>query len=376
MKRVLGFTSAIAVFSGCGADSSLVLLLDSGDLDGTTDSGKSHTADSGKPHDASKETGSKETGSEDTDSKETGSEDTGSQKDAHDDRSAAEADASVVPTPPPDFLWYVFDETTGAIAHDSSPNHTDITIAGSITWKEGGVFDGMTTCGTTNVGQQYRNPPLTISGWLTPAGRTDELTTAGALLPYPPNAVSGDVPSLGGYGFGLNVWSTGSALEAEEVSPCTTAGLCAANGTQNAETAEAGDAGFSCTSTTKCDEGFKAGTRYFITVAFDPVLDAGTVEGGATDGGVPMAQVYVNGVLFDQAASRLPPFSTPAPLRLGCHNDDTTYGTTRFYDGTMRDVRVYRRQLAAEEVNQLYKNGPTLHAPSRSDAGSSDATTE
>jgi hypothetical protein len=34
------------------------------------------------------------------------------------------------------------------------------------------------------------------------------------------------------------------------------------------------------------------------------------------------------------------------------------------------------RQLAASEVTQLYVNGPTLHAPPPSDAGSSDAARE
>jgi hypothetical protein len=37
----------------------------------------------------------------------------------------------------------------------------------------------------------------------------DEEAAAHALRPYPPNAVSGDVPGLGGYGLGLDVWVDG-----------------------------------------------------------------------------------------------------------------------------------------------------------------------
>ena len=45
------------------------------------------------------------------------------------------------------------------------------------------------------------------------------------------------------------------------------------------------------------------------------------------------------------------------------HNDDPDYGTKRFYDGRIRDVRVYQRELGAAEVARLNTNGPTLHAP-------------
>jgi hypothetical protein len=62
--------------------------------------------------------------------------------------SDAEAGVAAVPTPPRDFIWYVLDETIGTTAHDSSSHHFDINVPG-VTWNQGGIFDGMTSCGGT-----------------------------------------------------------------------------------------------------------------------------------------------------------------------------------------------------------------------------------
>jgi hypothetical protein len=48
-------------------------------------------------------------------------------------------------------------------------------------------------------------------------------------------------------------------------------------------------------------------------------------------------------------------------------NQDTTYGTHRFYAGRMRDVRVYTREVGAAEIAQLHANGPTTQAPPAGD---------
>jgi hypothetical protein len=285
--------------------------------------------------------------------------DVGSSADAAD----VDADGGTVQIPPPDFLWYVMDETSGTIAHDSSPSRQDINITG-ITWNQGGIFDGMTACGLTNVGPAYRSPPITISAWLKPAARVDSPSVGNTLYPYPPNAVSDDVPGVGGYGIGLNVWSAGSALEAEGVTPCTRAGLCVANTTQNAAAVDAGDGGLSCTSISSCNQGFIAGTEYLVTVTINAPQDGGSM---------PMAQIYVNGMLFDQDTAYVPPANSAPPLYIGCHNHDTGYGSARFFDGRIRDVRVYLRHLAPAEVHQLFVNGPTLRAPPLPDAGVTDS---
>jgi hypothetical protein len=251
------------------------------------------------------------------------------------------------------FVWYVLDETSGTTAHDSSSHHFDIDVP-DITWNQGGIFDGMTTCGYTAVSPQYGEPPITISAWLTPGARID-LPNGYALQPYPPNVLSDDIPGVGGYAIGLNVWSTGSAVAAEGVLPCIGIGaFCAANSIQNAASADAGGTGFSCTSPSSCNQGFMAGTEYFVTLTVDaPAAGATTTVG----------QVYVNGALFDQNAAGIAFAESMPTLYLGCQNLDTGYGTTRFFDGRIRDVRAYLRQLTADEVKELYVSGPTLHAP-------------
>jgi hypothetical protein len=253
-------------------------------------------------------------------------------------------------TPGPDVVWYVLDETSGSVAKDSSANHFDVTLPG-VTWDGGAVFDGRSVCGATTLGSAFRSPPLTLAAWLTPAMRTDQPTTV-SLQPFPPNAVSGDIPGVGGYGVGLNIWQTGSALGAEAVSPCLGTGLCVANRSQNA--AAAGNTGPSCTSVNDCHQGFVANKEYFIVVTVDqPAVTPGTAP----------AQVYVDGMLFDDDVAGIPAATAMSPLHVGCHNADTRYGTTRFFDGRMRDVRIYQRHMTAAEVRALYAGGPTVRAP-------------
>jgi hypothetical protein len=272
-----------------------------------------------------------------------------------------------VPTPPPDYIWYVLDETSGTTAHDSSSHHFDVTNLQNVTWSAGANFDGTNgNCGSTVVDDSYRTPPITITAWLTPQLRTDGNIGLDALQPFPPNAISNDVPGVGGYGIGMNVWAfdggvSGSALEAEGVAPCTTAGLCVANTTQNAEAVDAdGDASFSCTSNSSCDQGFAAASEYLVTLVVSPAPD-----GGAT----PTARIFVNGALFDSTDAIVPPAETSSSLYLGCHNTDNGYATERVFKGRIRDVRVYQRDLASDEIDQLYRNGPVLQAPPLPDGG-------
>jgi hypothetical protein len=277
------------------------------------------------------------------------------------------ADASeAVPTPAPDFIWYVLDETSGTTAKDSSSHHYDITNLTGMTWDHGATFDGKDGCGSTTVGASYRSPPITLSAWLTPVTRTDGNAVRHALQPFPPNALSDDVPGVGGYGIGLNVWSdapAGSALTAEMLDDCVGGGLCVASTSQNAAAADAGaDAGaHTCTSPSSCDQGFAGGVEVHVTL----------VVGPAPASGEPTARIYVNGALFDSTHTSVPPATANPPLYLGCHNMDTGYGTTRFFSGRIRDVRVYQRELGATEIAQLYTNGPTTKAPV-ADGGAAD----
>jgi hypothetical protein len=274
--------------------------------------------------------------------------------------SRSDVDQPAFPTVPPDFAWYVLDETQGTTAHDSSPNHYDITnLSSGVTWNGGARFDGVTGGGFTMVAPSVREPPITMSAWLTPAARADSTDHGGyAFVPFPANAFSGDIPDNGGYGIGLNVWTDGvpgSVLAAEGVDSCTNPvpnpGLCAANSSQNATDVNAGP---TCASASQCSQGFVAGVEYFVVVTIAPA------DGGAFQS----AQVYVNGSLFDETIANIPPPAAEAPLYLGmCNMDSAGYGTRAFFAGRMRDARVYSRQVGAEEVSQMYVNGPTLHAP-------------
>jgi hypothetical protein len=225
-------------------------------------------------------------------------------------------DDAVAP-PPPDFLWFKLDETSGDVAHDSSPNHKDVVVT-NIAWSNGGVFHN--ACGVVQVDGSYRVAPVTITAWLTPALRADEQANAYALTPYPPNAMSGDVPSLGGFGIGLDVWTNGGgsaalAVETGIDAPIAFHSLVGAYG---------------------------AGSEHFVAL----VIEAST------------AAVYIDGAQSTTVSADTPPPTSPVPLHLGCHNDDTGYGTKRFYEGNMRDVRVYRRAVPSSEVAALFAAGP------------------
>jgi predicted small lipoprotein YifL len=228
-------------------------------------------------------------------------------------------DVTEVATPPPDFVWYRLDETSGTTAHDSSPNHYDITNLTGVAWNQGAVFDGATVCGSTEVGAAFRTAPVTMTVWLTADDRDDETSTNHALTPFPPNAFSGDAPSLGGFAIGGNVWTDGTP-----------------------------------------GNGMALETGEDAAIAFDsiPGIDAGTEYLAALVIGPFTADFFVNGALWATVQADTPYAETPAPLHLGCHNDDTGYLTKRFFKGRLRDARIYTRLLEVDEIAQLYANGP------------------
>jgi len=219
----------------------------------------------------------------------------------------------------PDFAWYKLDEKDGTLAHDSSPNHWNIWV-GDVTWDDGAVFDGATTCGAVNVDESFRSPPVTISAWLTPFARDDQTSNAYALTPFPPNAVSGDYPAVGGYGLGLDVWTDGAAGQALSV-----------------ETGNGASVAFHSIS-----GAYKDGDPHFVALVI----------------GTGNATIFVDGKQTTQTPDGIAPSVTPTPLHLGCHNDDGAYGTKRFFKGKMRDVRIYKHALGAGEIAQLFTNGP------------------
>jgi hypothetical protein len=158
---------------------------------------------------------------------------------------------------------------------------------------------------------------VSFTAWLAPASRADATSNNYAITPFPPNAVSGDVAGQYGFGIGLDVWTDGgggSALAVENVGY----DFLASGGTQ-----------------------FAAGTEDFVVAAISS-----------------MASVYVNGNLVGTATPTTPGPAATTTLSLGVHNNDTGYGTKRFYAGRIRDVRIFKRVLTAQEVSVLYADGP------------------
>ena len=97
-----------------------------------------------------------------------------------------------------------------------------------------------------------------------------------------------------------------------------------------------------------------AGQEVFVALTVSP-LDA--------DGGAAVANVYVNGTLLGGSSSVAVQTSGPTTLYLGVHNTDTGYGTRRFFDGRIRDVRAYKQTLSVSQLAALYASGPTTVAP-------------
>ncbi len=230
----------------------------------------------------------------------------------------AQPDAPATLLSAPGFVWYRLDETSGTTAHDSSPHHYDVMNLVGVVWDHGATFNGA-VCGSTAVGQAFRTAPVTMTAWLTAADRTDETVTEYALEPFPPNAVSGDAPSLGGFGLGINVWTDGTP----------------GNGVA-LETGENAAIAFHTLA------GIDAGVEYFLALVIGP----------------SQADLYENGSLSASVGANTPLAAEPAPLHLGCHNDDTGYLSKRFFVGHMRDVRVYARLLGVGEIGALFASGP------------------
>ena len=224
-------------------------------------------------------------------------------------------DSAPPPVGPPDFAWYLLNETSGVVAHDSTANHYDVANLTGVTWGQGASFDGTGGGGSVVVAAELRQAPVTLTAWLAPDSRVDEGANSHGITPFPPNAVSGDAPGQFGYGLGLDVWSGGSALAVEDVG-YTFQGVAGAP--------------------------FAVGIEYFVAAAI-----------GATT-----AIVYVDGQYVGQAAPMVPGATPATTLSLGVHNQDPAYGTKRFYAGRMRDVRVYKRVLTAADVAMLRAAGP------------------
>ncbi|MCK9613651.1 MAG: HYR domain-containing protein [Bacteroidales bacterium] len=162
-------------------------------------------------------------------------------------------------------------------------------------------FDGIDDylqSGTTNA---IKVLPLTIEAWVKPEIRS-EITNL-----YPSNVISNDIPGQYGHGFGANI-----------------------NSQLNQITVEYED-GF----ITINNAGLIANTWQHIAVVYTP----GNVK------------TYLNGVLKDNTNYIQAPLNGGNYLWVGKYNDDNSvYGTRRFYKGQIDELRVWQRGLSQSEI--------------------------
>jgi hypothetical protein len=221
----------------------------------------------------------------------------------------------------PDFAWYILNETSGATAHDSSGNHYDVTNLDGVAWSDGAWFDSSAgVCGSVAVGAAFRQPPLTITAWETPEARSDSTSNTSCYVPFPSNAVSGDIPGAGGYALGANVWTDG----------VPGSGLTVETGTLGCIFATFGS--------------FIAGVPHFVAMTL-------------TDS---TATAYMDSFVIGSTPAAPPPAASETVLQLGCVNSDPSWGSRGFYNGHIRDVRVYTRVLSTIELASLVARGPAL----------------
>jgi hypothetical protein len=222
-----------------------------------------------------------------------------------------------VPTPlNPDLAWWKLDETSGDTAIDSVGSH-DMPIVGAY-WNRGLVCagDGAAGYGAITGPARWREQPLTISAWVSPFIRNDPHNGGG--YPVAPGDIfSNDIPGSGGLGIFAHVWESSSGVgdaigDTRALTPYPVTGLL-----------------------------HYPGNTFLVTTVVGPAFDI----------------CYLNGVEIARAVhSGITDVATT--FRLGYHNNDPTYGTSRFFKGRIQDVRIFGRALDPTEVMALAAAGP------------------
>jgi hypothetical protein len=73
------------------------------------------------------------------------------------------------------------------------------------------------------------------------------------------------------------------------------------------------------------------------------------------------ADLYVNGVLKQRAAVKIAPWQAKGKLQVGRSQWAGEYAT--FWDGRLRDIRLYQTALDAEQVRAVYQSGKPWAPP-------------
>ncbi len=142
----------------------------------------------------------------------------------------------------------------------------------------------------------------TLEAWVRPELRTDGTT----FNQFPNNIFSTDQPGSYGRGFGVNVTSTSSGISLE----------------------------------------YHNGFRY-ITYSFIP----GTWYHVAVVYTTTNIKTYVNGSIVDDF--NVGNGATNSVMQIGKHNNDGSYGTKRFFKGSLDDIRIWTTARSCDEINQL-----------------------
>jgi hypothetical protein len=218
----------------------------------------------------------------------------------------------------PDLAWWKLDETSGSTATDSIGSYT-IPVVGA-TWDRGLICsgDGINGIAAASVPTRWRQPSFSVSIWITPYIRNDLIDQGppSYYKPAPGSAYSLDIPGQGGPGVMAHlVESANTASTDSFADTLITGGI---NGLLK-----------------------YPGRTFHVLMVHGAVTDA----------------LYLDGVLVASGPS-VGMTEVASTFRIGYHNSDTGYGTSRFFKGRVQDIRVYGRDLSAADAIALHAAGP------------------
>lgn len=169
-------------------------------------------------------------------------------------------------------------------------------------------FNGLNAYMETITSNDYINKlNITIEAWVKAFNRDDSIMHP--IGHFPNNVISNDIPFYGGHGFGLNKWISNG-------------GGCEIFGEIHGES-----------------------TPYvnYSNYNNEWVFISTTYESG-------ILKIYVNGQLFYTNTYTQEIIDSANTVRIGKHNDDTLYGTNRFFKGRIADVRIWNKVLTQTEI--------------------------
>lgn len=197
-----------------------------------------------------------------------------------------------------------------AAAPDNNPQYTTGKVGRAFT------FNGTSQSLQSTATDVMKHLPLTIEAWIKPEART-----SGNVVPYlPTNVIANDRQNFGGHGFGAHLYPDGSMLRV---------------GLEGVGAGEGND--FHIVP----DVTFTDGQWVHVVVVY-------------TEGNV---KTYLDGELKDDFDFEQGELDGGDIIRIGRHNDDTGYGTMRFFQGAIDEVSLYHAELDADQVSELHLAG-------------------